>query len=75
MSGKIASMIQRANVSIDRLADLRRSFVVEPTAAVLVEPKAGPDEAGTSPVQAGGSNPACPTPRPSPTNVRGNNAK
>lgn len=34
--GWVASMIQRANVSIDRLSALRKSFQVEPTASELI---------------------------------------
>lgn len=39
--GWVASMIQRANVSIDRLAALRKSFAVEPAA----DPEGQPDAA------------------------------
>jgi ATP-binding cassette subfamily B protein len=41
--GWVASMIQRANVSIDRLAALRKSFIVEPSDSMAVsEPQDAP---------------------------------
>ena len=42
--GWVASMIQRANVSIDRLATLRKSFVVEPDSVGPEEDRGGPLE-------------------------------